>query len=101
MLVGCITGCIRFAPEVTVTPAGKVILVVVASDAEATVAAAARRPQPVTIVGGRVTVEPGSELGKVAATELLDWSVTPGIGACALSCTACICLFKTDLWVHE
>ena len=56
--------------------------------------------QPATMLGWIFT-DPGRELDKVVATGLLDWVVTPGIGACALSCTACICLFKTDLWVHE
>ena len=84
-------------------PVGIATLVVVASDVDA---AAARIPQPVATIFGEMVTDPGRELDNVAedATMLpLDEEAvkTPGIGAWALSCTACMCLFKTDLWVQE
>ena len=85
-----------------VPPVGTATLVVVASDVDP---AAARTPHPVATIFGEMVTDPGRELDNVAddATMLpLDEeAVTPGIGAWALSCTACMCLFKTDLWVQE
>ena len=99
VLAGCITGWIKF-PVVEVDPTGMATVEVVALESETTVATGVRTPLPVAILDW-IFIDPGRELDNVATTGLLDCVVTPGIGACALSCTACICLFKTDLWVHE
>ena len=81
-------------------PVGIATLVVVASDVDA------RIPHPVATIFGEMVTDPGRELDNVAEdTTMLPLDeeavTTPGIGAWALSCTACMCLFKTDLWVQE